>query len=61
MNWKWILGAFLIGFGLSMLVFGVIGKNSANAKLADLIEIIAGLISLIIGFFLVTHNERKDR
>jgi uncharacterized membrane protein len=64
MNWKGTLGAFLIGLGLPMFVFGAIEWHYGvlrTAKFAYLIEIVAGLISAIIGFFLVTFNERKDR
>lgn len=60
MNWKWILGAFLIGLGLPMFVYGAVGWMSANAKLSDLIEVVVGLISAVIGFYLVIRYERKN-
>jgi hypothetical protein len=61
MEWKWIIGAILIGFGLPSFVYGAAGWDSPASKVSDLLEIIAGLISAVAGFILVWSNERKSK
>jgi hypothetical protein len=61
MEWKWMIGAILLGFGLPAFVYGAVGWDSANPKISDIYELLAGLISTTVGSILVWNNEKKNK